>query len=192
MNGASVVWSSLYSEYQTPAPLYAGLDLEFRFDFDLAANDVNHLAPKWFGPESTYASNALNVAWHVHGWTGFINPPYSKSDKLTCEPWVQKAADEAMFGFTTVALLPVRTDTQWWNAYVMQADEIRTIPHRVHFTVPADVFEAHNRRRVAQGKKPLKKLGGAGFPSAVVIWRPRRRIIHQSGPILRTWDYRGI
>jgi phage N-6-adenine-methyltransferase len=192
MNGQSVVWSSLYSEYQTPVALYATLDLEFRFDLDLAANAINHLAPNWLGPDSWAGNDALIEPWHTHGRVGFVNPPYSRSDKLTCAAWVQKATEEAMRGFTTVALLPVRTDTRWWNSWVMQADEIRTIPHRVHFTVPPDVFEAHNRRRVAQKKKPLAKLSGAGFPSAVVVWRPQRGIIHPNGPSLRTWEYRGL
>jgi phage N-6-adenine-methyltransferase len=192
MKGQEVVWSSLYSEYQTPTDLYLALSFEFHFDIDLAAHAENHLHPRWLGPGSEIGSDALAVEWSRHGHSGFVNPPYSKADKLTCDPWVRKATEESAYSFTTVALLPVRTDTRWWNSYVMQADEIRTIPHRVQFTVPPDVFAEHNRRRVEAGKKPLKKLGGAGFPSAVVIWRPLRGIIHHSGPILRTWDYRGL
>ena len=42
MKGQEVVWSLLYSEYQTPTDLYLALSFEFHFDIDLAANAENH------------------------------------------------------------------------------------------------------------------------------------------------------
>jgi phage N-6-adenine-methyltransferase len=191
MQGKEVVHSSIYADYQTPPALFGLLNLEFGFDIDLAANEANHLCPKYLGPGSPLTSDAFRVEWHTLGKTGFVNPPYSRADKLTCERWVKRAVCEARLAFTTVALLPVRPDTQWWNKYVMEADEIRTIPHRVAFDVPKRMLELHNELRAAEGKDPLKKLAGAGFPSAVVIWRPRTGIVHHAGPLLRTWDYRG-
>lgn len=191
MQGKDVVHSSIYADYQTPIALFSLLDDEFRFDLDLAANSENHLFSRYFGPGSILAEDAFAVEWHAFGRVGFVNPPYSRADKLSCDPWTRRAEQEARLGFTTVALLPVRTDTRWWNKYVMEADEIRTIPHRVAFTVPMHVLAAHNDTRLANGKAPLKKLAGAGFPSAVVIWRPRIGIVRHSGPLLRTWDYRG-
>lgn len=191
MQGKEVVHSSLYANYQTPRDLFSLLDAEFDFDLDLAAASENHLCAEWFGPGSRLAVDAFATEWHAFGDAGFVNPPYSRADKLTCEPWVRRAHQESFLNFTTVALLPVRTDTRWWNKYVMDADEIRTIPHRVQFAVPPSIWAAHNATRVEAGKKPLAKLAGAGFPSAVVIWRPRAGLIHRSGPLLRTWDYRG-
>jgi phage N-6-adenine-methyltransferase len=192
MQGKEVVHSSLYPDYQTPLALFSLLHDEFRFDLDLAANSENALTNQFFGPGSHLSEDALSVvSWRSFGAVGFVNPPYSRRDRLTCEPWVSRAHSESLYGFTTVALLPVRTDTRWWNSYVMQATEIRTIPHRVNFDVPPRVLAEHDAKRVQDGKAPLKKLAGAGFPSAVVIWRPRIGIVHHAGPLLRTWDYRG-
>lgn len=191
MKGQAVVWSSVYSEYQTPRPLFDALEWEFHFDLDLAANADNHLTPKWLGPGSSLATDALADAWSHYGEVGFFNPPYSRRDGISILPWVRQAAAEAAAGFTSVGLLPARTDTVWWHQYVMLADEIRLIPRRIAFDVPPAAFAEHNRQRVAQGKRPLEKLGGAGFPSAVVVWRPLARgLLLRGTPILRTWDYR--
>lgn len=84
-------------------------------------------------------------------WTGvcWMNPPYGRE----IGRWVKKAYDSAHGGATVVCLLPARTDTSWWHDYCMKADEIRFIRGRLKF---------------GGAKHP------APFPSAVVIFRPKR------------------
>ena len=84
-------------------------------------------------------------------WTGvcWMNPPYGRE----IGKWIQKAWESAQGGATVVCLLPSRTDTAWWHDYVMKADEIRFIRGRLKFS----------------GHK-----NNAPFPSAVVVFRPRK------------------
>lgn len=84
-------------------------------------------------------------------WTGvcWMNPPYGRE----IGRWVKKAYESAQEGTTVVCLLPARTDTSWWHDYCMKADEIRFIRGRLKFS---------------GAKHP------APFPSAVVIFRPKR------------------
>lgn len=83
-------------------------------------------------------------------WTGvcWMNPPYGRE----IGRWVKKAYESAQEGATVVCLLPARTDTSWWHDYCMKG-EIRFIRGRLKF---------------GGAKHP------APFPSAVVIFRPKR------------------
>lgn len=87
-------------------------------------------------------------------WTGvcWMNPPYGREIGL----WVAKAYQSAQQGTTVVCLLPARTDTAWWHEYVMRAEEVRLLRGRLKFG---------------------NATAGAPFPSAVVVFRPRRPVI---------------
>lgn len=127
-----VVFSSASDEWATPAETYAALDAEFHFADDACplGGSVNGLMREWASP-------------------CFCNPPYSN-----IAPWLEKAMLESKAGKTVVMLIPSRTDTRWWHAYVMKASEIRFIKGRLKFN----------------GAK-----NGAPFPSAVVVFN------HNSG-----------
>ena len=107
---------------------------------DVAAQPGNAKCERYYTP----ADDALTQAWEGVCW---CNPPYGRDLGL----WIAKAYESAQAGATVVCLLPVRTDTRWWQTYILSA-EVRFVPGRLTF-------------------------GGASnpapFPSAVVIFRPR-------------------
>lgn len=78
-----------------------------------------------------------------------MNPPYGR----TIGFWVRKAFRSALDGATVVCLLPSRTDTEWWHRYVAKGAEIRFLRGRLKFGAATT---------------------GAPFPSAIVIFRPKR------------------
>lgn len=96
----------------------------------------------------TVAENGLAQEWTGTAW---MNPPYGRG----IGAWMKKAADAAAAGATVVCLVPARTDTAWWHQQVMaRASEVRFVSGRLKF---------------GAGKAP------APFPSAIVVYRPRRR-----------------
>lgn len=126
--------------WATPQWLYDALNKEFGFTLDPCSDGTNAKCPKFYTPRE----NGLLRDWGTE--TVFMNPPYSEVDE-----WMRKAYGAALEGATVVCLIPARTDTQWWHAYVMKA-EIRFIRGRLKFG------DAEN---------------SAPFPSAIVVFRPR-------------------
>lgn len=145
MNTA-VHFSSERHDWATPWPLFRAIEAEYGpFDLDVCATAENAKCERYFTPED----DALSRAWQGRCW---MNPPYGRE----VARWMLKAAQEASVGCATVvALLPVRTDTAWWQNYVMQANEIVYLKGRVTF----------------EGA-----VHSAPFPSAVVVWRRRLRL----------------
>lgn len=131
--GETDVWA-------TPQWLFDALNKEFGFTLDPCSDGKNAKCPKFYTP----TENGLLRDWGTE--TVFMNPPYSEVDV-----WMRKAYGAAQEGATVVCLIPARTDTQWWHAYVMKA-EIRFIKGRLKFG------DAEN---------------SAPFPSAIVVFRPR-------------------
>lgn len=113
------------------------------FDLDPCATADNAKCARFFTKEDDGLAQR---------WSGrvFMNPPYGRE----IGKWVKKAYDEAKFGAAeiVVCLLPARTDTHWWHAWVMWGE--------VHFI----------RGRL--------KFGGsknsAPFPSVVVVFRKNK------------------
>lgn len=96
----------------------------------------------------TPEQDGLKQEWKGTCW---MNPPYGRQIKH----WIKKAYKSSLHGATVVCLLPARTDTSWWHDYCMNG-EIRFIRGRLKFG----------------GCK-----NSAPFPSAVVIFKPIKRII---------------
>lgn len=163
------------SLWRTPQELFDALNEEFHFAIDLAADATSTLVPGgYFGPDHPDEDwrDALVVPWSRLDDPGFLNPPWSPRAGLELAPWPMKACAEMQLGFTTVGVLPVATSTRWWDAAVMQADEIRLLNHRLRY------------------RRPDGTRGGtARFDSAVVVWRPSRSA-RKCGPRIFTWDYR--
>nr|WP_259295939.1 phage N-6-adenine-methyltransferase [Bifidobacterium bifidum] len=64
------------------------------------------------------------------GETVFCNPPYGKA----IAEWVRKCSMEASRkGTLVVMLLPARTDTRWFQQYILNCAEIRFVKGRLHF-----------------------------------------------------------
>lgn len=113
-------WSS--DHWETPNSVVRALEEEFgRFDLDPCCREETAKASCFF----TEADDGLEREWFGRVW---LNPPYSKPG-----PWLEKALRETEAGRArlVVALLPVRTDTQWFHSLVKNRAEIRFIQGRI-------------------------------------------------------------
>lgn len=175
----STLFSSATDLWATPQDFYDRLNDEFSFTLDPCTDGTNAKCAKFFTKED----DGLSQEWAPH--TTFMNPPYRKPEhpckpnckKKTCQKrgyhndeyiagtgdWVKKAYEEAQKGATVVALIPARTDTEFWHNYVMKAAEIRLVKGRLSFGEGTD---------------------SAPFPSAVVIFRKNDR----TTPVLNVMD----
>lgn len=90
--------------------------------------------------------DGLKQLWKGTCW---MNPPYGR----VIGEWVKKAYESSLQGATVVCLLPARTDTRWWHDYCMKG-EIRFVKGRLKFG---------------------NSKNSAPFPSAVVIFKPKRK-----------------
>lgn len=148
-----VLFSSGKDDWGTPPDLFLALDEEFHFSLDLAADEGNALCPWWYGPGSPHAEDALAVPWFG---SCFCNPPYSRGIQAR---FIAKAAEEARGGnVTIVMLLPARTDTRAFHAYIWDAEQ-----HKPHPWVKS--------LRFLRGR--IKFVGakhGAPFPSMIVVF----------------------
>ena len=137
MNAA--MFSSASQEWTTPRDLFEKLNARFSFTCDVAATAENALFPQFF----TREDDGLSQKWTGRCW---MNPPYGRNIRA----WVEKAFTASTFsGALVVGLLPVRTDTEWWQLYVQRNADIRFIRGRLKFS------NAKN---------------SAPFPSAIAIW----------------------
>ena len=139
----AVHFSSKSDEWATPPEFFAEADAEFGFTLDVCALPSNAKCPTYFTPEQ----DGLKQTWTGTCW---MNPPYGR----VIRHWVKKAYESAQAGATVVCLIPARTDTRWWHAYVTRASEVRYIQGRLKFGESAT---------------------GAPFPSALVVFRPPRK-----------------
>ena len=153
----ALMFSTGKDDWQTPPDLYAELNAEFNFDIDLAASRDNTLSETFY----TERCSAFDACWSLNlefCAVGFCNPPYSRGLQ---GKFIAKAASERRNGFTTVMLLPARTDTRAFHSHVWCAQthkpregvEVRFLPGRIKFV----------------GAKH-----GAPFPSMIVVFRGAR------------------
>ena len=141
--------SSDSSEYRTPDWLFGMLDDEFHFDLDAAASAQNAKCRRYYDR----AQDGLAQPWAPH--TVFCNPPYGREIKK----WVKKAHDETDLGATVVMIIPARTDTSYFHDYILGRAEVRFLRGRIRYLS-------------AEGAE----IGNSPFPTAVIIFRPKRRI----------------
>lgn len=193
----TLVHSSGCPNWRTEVALVDALHREFRFAVDLAATRANAIVPHYLGPdhEDPGLRDALQVNWCPPGSSGprFFNPPFSREDGIPIDPWIEKARVETIdvnHRCPIVGLVPSRTDTKWWTRYVRHAVEIRHIPHRVRFWLTPEELDEVNAARALADKPPIATGQSAGFPSAVVIWRPQPGIAGPAAPRVVTWTYR--
>jgi phage N-6-adenine-methyltransferase len=151
MNTA-LMFSSKSDEWETPRAVFDPLAREFPMTVDVAATAENAKCRQFI----TAHQNALHRAWWEYGDYGWCNPPYSRGLQ---SQFIAKAAEERTRGFTTVMLLPARTDTKAFHTYIYDATrweprigvEIRFLPGRVKFG---------------------EATASAPFPSMVVVFKP--------------------
>lgn len=177
MKGQNILFSSQSDEWETPQSYFDELNQEFNFTLDVCATAKNKKCELYFGYYPERFINGLTTPWkhplntrHV----AWMNPPYSEPEspcKNNCKKklcvkrgfhcldykpgkkdWVKKAVEESKNGVTVVALLPARTDTNWFHDYIYNVPniEVRFIRHRLNFSNSAN---------------------SATFPSMTVIFR---------------------
>jgi len=142
--------TSISDSWTTPRDFYERLNSEFNFTLDAAALQSSNLVPgNWYGPDhpEQLRRDALSRDWasDSKGGAVWLNPPYGRAIKA----FMAKAHSEIGGGIIVVALVPARTDTQWWwDSCIMH--EVRFIKGRLKFG----------------GQK-----NSAPFPSAVIVMR---------------------
>lgn len=109
-------------EYSTPLSLFNPLKEEFDLEIDVCANEENHKLDRYFTEEQ----NGLKQDWIGNCW---MNPPFSRD----LSKWVKKAHSESLkYKGTKVCLIPVRSNTKWWEEVVKDA-EVRFVIGEVNF-----------------------------------------------------------
>lgn len=112
-------FSSQKIEYGTPQPFFDGVVKCYgSFDRDVCASHENYkVKPYW-----TIEEDALKQEWNGFLW---MNPPYAKNEIIN---WVQKAFESTYNnGANIIALLPMRSDTKWFQNYVLKPQYISQI-----------------------------------------------------------------
>lgn len=135
------MFSSKTDLWATPQDFFDKLNEEFRFDLDACALPENAKCERYFTPEV----DGLSQPWTGNVW---CNPPYGRG----IGGWVNHGYLAAKTGHADVVvmLLPARTDTQWFHAYINGKAEIRFIKGRLKFG---------------------DSKNSAPFPSMVVVFR---------------------
>jgi len=143
--------SGLY-EWETPQDFFDKLNKEFVFTLDVCADKENHKCKNYFSEKD----DGLNKDWKNN--VCWMNPPYG----IKISKWVKKAYEESRKGTLVVCLVPSRTETRWWWDYCMKG-KIRFIKGRLKF----------------KGRNTKGELVNhpATFPSAIVIFKPKLKII---------------
>jgi len=119
----AALYSSASDDWATPQSLFDQLSAEFGgFLLDVCATKINAKCEHYF----TRDIDGLSRPWAKRNW---MNPPYGR----TISGWIQKADAEARQGNLTVALLPARTDTRWFQDYIYRYYEARFLRGRLKF-----------------------------------------------------------
>ena len=112
--------------WSTPPEVFNALDMEFKFDFDVCAeNQTAQCLDYW-----TIEDDALSKNWAVAGSVFenrmgsylWCNPPYSK-----ILPWVVKAIEAQAAGRGTVMLVMCDPSVKWFSLAAQFASEIRFV-----------------------------------------------------------------
>ena len=157
-------YTSLHDHWATPQVLFDNLNREFHFTIDVCADPSNAKCPVYYTKEQ----DGLAQDWG--GQVCWCNPPYGDAE-YPCKPgckkkrciarghhidkyvpgikdWVAKASQ-----YTTVCLLPARTDTAYFHDYIYGYADVRFLRGRLKF---------------------CDEKGRAPFPSMVVVFNKLR------------------
>lgn len=91
-----------------------GIECNGKFDMDTCASQKN-IPAKQYNIEGE--TDGLSVEWCG---VSYCNPPYK-----TCDKWVKKAFKEfEENGVVCVLLIPARTETKYWQQYILKNGEV--------------------------------------------------------------------
>jgi phage N-6-adenine-methyltransferase len=158
-----VLFSSGKDNWRTPAKLFETYNERYQFTIDGAADPTNHLLPRWWGPGSDIAEDALSVSWK--GERVWLNPPYSMAAAFIKKAWDETIWDKAAntYDCLVVALVASRTDTKWWHNHVW---DLKTNNWRVG--VRGEFLKG--RLKFTDPEDDSDKGNSAPFPSAIIIF----------------------
>jgi phage N-6-adenine-methyltransferase len=128
-------------DWETPRAVFAEYDTEFHFTLDVCATSTTAKCARFFAPEA----DGLVQDWRDD--VCWMNPPYGRQ----IAAWIEKAYRSSLAGATVVCLVPARTGTRWWHAWVRGKAEVRERQGRITF---------------------VGAPNPAGFDSVAVIYRP--------------------
>ncbi|MCG8442666.1 MAG: phage N-6-adenine-methyltransferase [Caulobacterales bacterium] len=140
------LFSSRRDDWETPQDFFNRLDAVFHFELDAAATAANAKCARFFSP----AEDGLAQDWRPHRRV-WLNPPYGRG----VERWMRKAYQESLRGCLVACLVPARTDTRWWHAWVKGKARVTFVRRRLRFSRPG-------------ARSPA--ASSAVFPSAVVVY----------------------
>jgi len=105
----TALFSSQSSDWETPPAIYAALDRRYHFTLDVCASPETAKCARYYDQ----ATDGLAQPWNGRVW---CNPPYGRG----VGNWLAKGHDELDTHICELAvfLLPARTDTQWFHAYL--------------------------------------------------------------------------
>lgn len=112
-------------EYYTPKWLFAAMALEFDLD---PASPLSGPVP-WIPAKRFYteADNGLIQEWVGVVW---LNSPYGRKHN---EVWAAKMHQHCLCGGSGVMITFSRTETDWFQDHVLQADAVLFLNRRVQF-----------------------------------------------------------
>ena len=102
-------FQSANQEWETPDDLFAKIDARFHFTRDVCASVENTKCADFW----TEDDSCLEKTWDGVNW---MNPPYKDMKRF-----IQKAYEQRHHA-VTVALIPARTNTNWWHEYCMEGE----------------------------------------------------------------------
>lgn len=140
-------------EVGTPPEFLSAVTARFGpIDFDLAADESNHVVADWYGPGSRYANESLQQQWDQ--WPGllWLNPPYGNIGE-----WAEKCASCKVA--TIAFLVPASVGTNWFSRYVDRKA-------MVLFLSPRLTFVGHT-----QSYPKDLMLCMYGYPAGYECWR---------------------
>lgn len=154
----------------TPDYLYIGLDLEFNFILDAAADENNAKCSDYI----TEKEDAFQTEWksadrYFEFGNVFLNPPYSQSAGGLIN-WIERAYEQSQkHRMAVVCVVPGDTSTKYRKFAMKYGSEIRDLDHRVKF---------------------VGATGSPPWPTAIFIFRPRIRCRVIGGANVSVWNYR--
>lgn len=159
------------AEWRTPVELFNFWYDRYEFTLDAAATHENRLCPAYLTRE--HDSLSPNTVWE--GERIWLNPPYGRG----LLKWLERAYKEAQTGKLVCLLLPVKTDTKFWNNFVMAGLSVRVNCESGPVVNSFDWREPSGlEHKVIFYKKRLKFNGGktpGRFASAIVIFDGRTK-----------------
>jgi phage N-6-adenine-methyltransferase len=117
-------------DYRTPTELISAvlrlLEIK-KFDIDLAADEDNAVAKKFYG----IVQNALAQPWRVGDGWNWLNPPFGR-----LAPWVKRAWEQSQLEDApaqTAMLVPASVGSNYWKKYVHRKARVLMLNGRIKF-----------------------------------------------------------